>query len=97
MTISDIVVNLLTIADNPDNVAQKESDGIRSIATKLESFLNNKAPIQEIISEYEKSQKNIQPVWLGEGWYKGTPNSFNYFASGFEAGMEYSKQQKENN
>lgn len=43
MTISDIVVNLLTIADNLDNVAQKESDGIRSIATKLESFLNNKA------------------------------------------------------
>jgi hypothetical protein len=46
-----------------------------------------------IISEYEKSQKNIQPVWVGEGWYKGTPNSFNYFASGFEAGIEFSKQQ----
>ena len=93
MTISDIVVNLLTIADNLDNVAQKESNKIRSIATKLEFFLNNKAPLQEIISEYEKSQKNIQPIWVGEGWYKGTPNSFNYFASGFEAGMEFSKKQ----
>lgn len=91
MTISDVVVNLLTIADNLDNVAQKESDKIRSIATKLEFFLNNKAPIQEIISEYEKSQKNIQPVWLGEGWYKGSANSFNYFADGFEAGMEFSR------
>ena len=50
--------------------------------------------IEEIIvSEYEKSQKNIQPVWVGEGWYKGTPNSFNYFSSGFEAGMEFYKQQ----
>ena len=57
-----------------------------------------KDSIQEIIiSEYEKSQKNIQPVWLGEGWYNTTPNSFNYFAAGFEAGMEFSKQQKENN
>ena len=53
-----------------------------------------KSSIQEIIvSEYEKSQKNIQPVWVGEGWYKGTPNSFNYFASGFESGMEFYKQQ----
>ena len=53
-----------------------------------------KDSIQEIIiSEYEKSQKNIQPEWLGEGWYMGTRNSFNYFASGFEAGMEFSKQQ----
>jgi hypothetical protein len=50
--------------------------------------------LQEIIiSEYEKSQKNIQPVWVGEGWYKGIPNSFNYFSSGFEAGIEFSKQQ----
>lgn len=47
--------------------------------------------IEIIISEYEKSQKNIQPIWLGEGWYKGSPNSFNYFASGFEAGMEFSR------
>jgi len=39
-----------------------------------------KDSIQEIIvSEYEKSQKNIQPEWVGEGWYKTTPNSFNYF------------------
>ena len=53
-----------------------------------------KDTIQEIIiSEYEKSQKNIQPVWVGEGWYKGIPNSFNYFSSGFEAGMEFYKQQ----
>lgn len=53
-----------------------------------------KDSVQEIIiSEYEKSQKNIQPEWLGEGWYMGTRNSFNYFASGFKAGMEYSKQQ----
>ena len=60
----------------------------------------NKDAVQEIIiSEYEKSQKNIQPEWLGEGWYMGTRNSFNYFASGFKAGMEFSKQQKilENN
>ena len=48
---------------------------------------------QIIVSEYEKSQKNIQPVCVGEGWYKGTPNSFNYFVSGFEAGVEFTKQQ----
>jgi hypothetical protein len=53
-----------------------------------------KDSMQEIIiSEYEKSQKNIQEVWIGEGWYKTTPNSFNYFSSGFEAGIEFSKQQ----
>lgn len=49
--------------------------------------------IDIIVSEYEKSKNNIQPVWLGEGWYKTTPNSFNYFAAGFEAGMEFSKKQ----
>lgn len=60
-------------------------------------MIDNKTLQEVVIKEYEKSQKNIQPVLVGEGWYKGTPNSFNYFASGFEAGMEYSKQQKENN
>jgi hypothetical protein len=55
--------------------------------------IDNETLQNVVIKEYEKSQKNIQPVWVGEGWYKGTPNSFNYFASGFEAGMEFSKQQ----
>ena len=54
---------------------------------------DNKILQEIIVSEYEKSQKNIQPVWVGEGWYKGTPNSFNYFSSGFEAGIEFYKQQ----
>jgi hypothetical protein len=30
-------------------------------------------------------------IWLGEGWYRSVPNSFNYFVSGFEAGMNYAK------
>lgn len=63
---------------------------------KNDNYLNSLELKEIIVSEYEKSQKNIQPVWVGEGWYKGTPDSFNYFASGFEAGMEFSKQQKEN-
>jgi hypothetical protein len=50
--------------------------------------------LKVIISEYEKAQKNIQPIWVGEGWYKSVPNSFNYFASGFEAGMNYAKENK---
>ena len=45
--------------------------------------MDDKTRLDAIVKEYEKSQKNIQPVWIGEGWYKGTPNSFNYFASGF--------------
>jgi hypothetical protein len=52
-----------------------------------------KVRLDIIISEFEKSQKNIPPIWVGEGWYKSVPNSFNYFASGFEAGIEFSKQQ----
>lgn len=56
-------------------------------------MIDNKTLQEVLIKEYEKSQKNIQPAWVGEGWYKGTPNSFNYFASGFEAGIEFSKQQ----
>ena len=56
-------------------------------------MIDNKTLQEVVIKEYEKSQKNIQPVWIGEGWYKGTPNSFNYFASGFEAGIEFYKQQ----
>jgi hypothetical protein len=55
--------------------------------------IDNKTLQEVVVIEYEKSQKNIQPVWVGEGWYKGTPNSFNYFASGFEAGIEFYKQQ----
>jgi len=55
--------------------------------------IDNKTLQNIVIKEYEKSQKNIQPIWVGEGWYKGTPNSFNYFASGFEAGIEFYKQQ----
>jgi hypothetical protein len=54
--------------------------------------MDDKTRLAAIVSEYEKAQKNIQPVWIGEGWYKGTPNSFNYFSSGFEAGMEFYKQ-----
>ena len=45
--------------------------------------------LQTITKEFEKAQKNIQPIWVGEGWYKSVPNSFNYFASGFEAGSSY--------
>jgi len=56
-------------------------------------MIDNKTLQDVVIKKYEKSQKNIQPVWVGEGWYKSVPNSFNYFASGFEAGMEFSKQQ----
>jgi hypothetical protein len=50
--------------------------------------------LKVIISEYEKAQKNIQPIWVGEGWYKSVPNSFNYFAAGFEAGINYAKENK---
>ena len=56
-------------------------------------MIDNETLQNVVIKEYEKSQKNIQPVWVGEGWYKGTPNSFNYFSSGFEAGVEFTKQQ----
>lgn len=56
-------------------------------------MIDNETLQTVVIKEYEKSQKNIQPVWVGEGWYKSVPNSFNYFASGFEAGIEFSKQQ----
>ena len=56
-------------------------------------MINSETVQTVVIKEYEKSQKNIQPVWVSEGWYKGTPNSFNYFVSGFEAGIEFSKQQ----
>ena len=56
-------------------------------------MIDNETLQTVVIKEYEKSQKNIQPVWVGEGWYKGTPSSFNYFVSGFEAGIEFSKQQ----
>jgi hypothetical protein len=55
--------------------------------------MDDKPKLDFIVSKYEKAQKNISAMWLGEGWYKTTPNSFNYFASGFEAGMEFSKQQ----
>ncbi len=55
--------------------------------------MDDKTKLETIVSEYEKSQKHIKEMWLGEGWYKTTPNSFNYFASGFEAGIEFSKQQ----
>jgi len=54
---------------------------------------DNKILQETIVSEYEKAQKDIPPKWVSEGWYKSVPNSFNYFASGFEAGMEFSKQQ----
>ena len=56
-------------------------------------MIDNETLQNVVIKEYEKSQKNIQPIWVGEGWYKSVPNSFNYFASGFEAGIEFSKQQ----
>ena len=56
-------------------------------------MIDDKTKLEIIISEYEKSQKHIKEMWLGEGWYKTTPNSFNYFASGFAAGIEFSKQQ----
>ena len=59
-----------------------------------ENIVINKARQELIINEYEKFQKNIQPIWIGEGWYKGVPNSFNYFASGFEAGMKYAQENK---
>jgi len=54
---------------------------------------DNKILQETIVSEYEKAQKDIPPKWVSEGWYKSVPDSFNYFASGFEAGMEFSKQQ----
>jgi len=54
---------------------------------------DNKILQETIVSEYEKAQKDIPPKWVSEGWYKSVPNSFNYFVSGFEAGMEFSKQQ----
>lgn len=52
-------------------------------------MIDDKTKLETIVSEYEKSQKNIPPIWVGEGWYKSVPNSFNYFASGFEAGLSY--------
>jgi hypothetical protein len=55
--------------------------------------MDDNTKLKVIVDEYEKSQKNIQPIWVGEGWYKSVPNSFNYFASGFEAGIEFYKQQ----
>jgi hypothetical protein len=55
------------------------------------NIIDTKTKQEIIINEYEKSQKNIKPIWLGEGWYKGSPNSFNYFADGFDAGMTYAK------
>ena len=56
-------------------------------------MIDNETLQNIVIKEYEKAQKDIPPKWVGEGWYKSVPNSFNYFASGFEAGMEFSKQQ----
>jgi hypothetical protein len=58
------------------------------------NIVMNKIKEEIIISEYTKSEKNIQPIWVGEGWYKSVPNSFNYFAAGFEAGMNYVKEKK---
>jgi len=46
---------------------------------------------QILISQYEQYNKNMPEIWLGEGWYRSVPNSFNYFVSGFEAGMNYAK------
>ena len=65
-----------------------------TIITKdiLESMIKQEF-IEFLTSQYEQCQKNIQPIWLGEGWYKSVPNSFNYFAAGFEAGIEYYKKQ----
>jgi hypothetical protein len=48
--------------------------------------------IEFLTSQYKQYQKNIQPIWVGEGWYKSVPNSFNYFVGGFEAGMKYAKE-----
>lgn len=59
-----------------------------------DNIIETRAKQELIINEYEKFQKNIQPIWIGEGWYKGVPNSFNYFASGFEAGMNYARKNK---
>lgn len=39
LDIADIVANLIVIADNLDEISQIESNKIRSIATKLESFI----------------------------------------------------------
>ena len=47
-----------------------------------------------LIDQFNQYEKHIQPVWVGEGWYKSVPNSFNYFVSGFEAGMNYAKENK---
>ena len=52
-------------------------------------MIDDKTKLETLTSEYEKAQKNIPPMWVGEGWYKSVPNSFNYFASGFEAGLNY--------
>jgi hypothetical protein len=60
-------------------------------------MIDDKTKLETLTSEFEKSQKNIPPMWLGEGWYKSVPNSFNYFASGFEAGIEFCRQQDEAN
>jgi len=57
--------------------------------------MEDKIKLETIVSEYEKSQKHIKEMWLGEGWYKTTPNSFDYFASGFEAGLNYQYLTKE--
>jgi hypothetical protein len=46
---------------------------------------------QILISQYEQYDKNMPEIWLDEGWYRSVPNSFNYFVSGFEAGMNYAK------
>jgi len=55
-------------------------------------MIDNETLQNVVIKEYEKAQKDIPPKWVSEGWYKSVPNSFNYFASGFEAGMEFYKQ-----
>jgi hypothetical protein len=66
-----------------------------TIITKdmLESMIKQEF-IEFLTGQYEQCQKNIQPIWLGEGWYKSVPNSFNYFISGFEAGMNYVKENR---
>jgi hypothetical protein len=58
-------------------------------------MIDDKTRLEAIVSEYEKSQKHIKEMWLGEGWYKTTPNSFNYFTYGFEAGMKFYKDTNE--
>jgi hypothetical protein len=58
------------------------------------TIVDEHTQLKVIISEYEEVQKNIQPIWVGEGWYKSVPNSFNYFAAGFETGMNYAKENK---